>query len=162
MSDQLVVHRPPTKKIHSLDYTRFRIYLSGSSTGFDWQDRFISTLTNLPVDVFTPLHPIHATPHSQAFEWEMDHMSIANVIAFYFSPDDLCASALLSLGMYANTDKIIVCCPEGYQRKQDVDALCHREDIMQVDCLDTLISATTSRISSQAEIDYTDVLVQMP
>ena len=162
MSDSLVVHRPPQKKIHSLDYTRHRIYLSGAMLGSDWQSKFIKKLGDLRVDVFSPRYPsshIASVPDG-IFEWEMDHMSIANVIAFYFSPEDSCSSALMALGMYAKTDRVIVCCEDTFEHKGDIDALCEREDVPQVDSLKTLIKATIARISPQGDTHYDDIMAR--
>lgn len=162
MSDSLVIHRPPQKKIHSLDYTRHRVYLSGAMTGEDWQSKFTNELDSLRVDVFSPRYPSShtVTPPDGLFEWEIDHMSIANVIAFNFIPDEDCSSALIALGMYAKTDRIIVCCPDGFFKKGDIDALCNREDIPQVDSLDLLIKWTIARISPQTQSSYGDLMSQ--
>jgi len=151
MDNTLVVHRPPRSKLHSLDYTRHRIYLSGSMIGVDWQSRFIKQLEPYSFDVFNPRYPsCHiANNPKDVFEWELDHMSIANVIAFYFDPfaEHVSNTSLIALGMYAKTDKVIVCCPEDFPRKDDIDALCVYENVAQVDSLDTLINTTITRLS---------------
>ena len=162
MSDSLVIHRPPLKKIHSLDYTRHRVYFSGAMTGEDWQSKFTTKLEDLRVDVFCPRYPSsHTVPAPDGlFEWEIDHMSIANVIAFNFISNEDCSSALIALGMYARTDRIIVCCDDEFYKKGDIDALCDREDIPQVDSLDLLIKWTIARISPPTETNYGHLLDQ--
>jgi hypothetical protein len=47
--------------------------------------------------------------------------------------------SLLELGLHANSSKLIVCCPEGFYRKGNVDIVCKKYGIMQVDTFDSLI-----------------------
>lgn len=144
----LVVHTPPAKKIYSVDYTRHRIYLAGSQG--DWRNHFIQRLENLlPIDVFNPDHP------ECDIEWEIDHISIANVIPFYLSTD---SSSLLTLGLFAKTDRLIVCCEQSHPQKRNIDLLCQREDIHQVDSLDLLIEATIKRIAPNKSRKILDLI----
>lgn len=166
MNDSLVIHRPPQKKIHSLDYTRHRVYLSGAMMGEDWQSKFIDDLGDLRVDVFNPRYPSShvASVPDGLFEWEMDHMSIANIIAFNFSVtgavNDHCGSALMALGLYAKTDRIIVCCDADFYKKGDIADLCKREEIPIVNSVELLVKWTIARISPQSNTTYSDLLKQ--
>ena len=153
----LVEHKPPQRKIHNLDYTRQRVYLAGSTTGDDWQARFIRELSDLRVDVFNPRCEVV----DGLFGWELDHMSIATVIPLYFDPSDRSPNGLLTLGMFAKTDKLIVCCNEEFYKKGDVDIVCDREGVAQVNTLDLLISRTITRISPQSSPVYRDILAQL-
>jgi hypothetical protein len=141
----LVEHNPPQKKIYKLDYTRHRVYLAGSTNCNDWQRTFIERMSDLDVDVFNP----RSKNVDGLFGWELDHLNIATVIALYFDPEDPSPAGLLTLGMFAKTDRLIVCCPETFHKKTDVDIICKREDIHTVETLDLLIENTIARISSQ-------------
>lgn len=138
-------HKPPHKKIYKLDYTRHRVYLAGSTQGDNWQSTFINRMAGLDVDVFNP----RSVCIDGLFGWELDHLNIATVIALYFDPKDPSPSGLLTLGMFAKTDRLIVCCPNTFHKKADVDIICNREDIFVVDSLDALIENTIARISPQ-------------
>jgi len=145
----LVEHVPPTKKIYKLDYTRHRVYLAGSTNGYNWQGQFINRLAGLDVDVFNP-----RSLKDGIFGWEIDHLNVATVIALHFEPEDPSPSGLLTLGMFAKTDRLIVSCPDAFYRKADVDIICEREDIHRVDTLDLLIENTIARISPQRKYRY--------
>ena len=145
----LVEHTPPQKKIFKLDYTRHRIYLAGSTHGDNWQSHFIKRLSDLNVDVFNP----RTNCTDGLFGWELEHLNIATVIALYFDPSDLSPSGLLTLGMFAKTDRLIVCCPKTFHKKTDVDFVCQREDIQTVDSLELLIEHTIARISPQRKYE---------
>lgn len=145
----LVEHKPPHKKIYKLDYTRHRVYLAGSTKGDNWQRRFVKEMSDLDVDVFNPRSVVDGQ-----YGWEVDHLNIATVIALYFDPSDPSPSGLLTLGMYAKTDRLIVCCPKTFYKKDDVDIICEREDIHTVETLDLLIVNTIVRISSQCKYEH--------
>lgn len=46
---------------------------------------------------------------------------------------------LLELGLFATSGKLVVCCPEGYFRKGNVDIVCRRHGIPQVETLEGLV-----------------------
>ena len=48
---------------------------------------------------------------------------------------------LLELGLHAgkNPQKLVVCCPDGYWRKGNVDIVCRRCGVRQVPTLDDLV-----------------------
>lgn len=72
-------------------------------------------------------------------EWELQAMADADVIAMYFAPGTKSPITLLEFGLWARTPKLIVCCPEGFWRKGNVDVVCHRYEIKQVPTLEALI-----------------------
>jgi hypothetical protein len=56
----------------------------------------------------------------------------------YFDPATKSPISLLELGLFAKTGKLIVCCSEGFWRKGNVDIVCKRYGVMQVENLDKL------------------------
>ena len=155
--DLLVEHTPPQKKIYSLDYTRHRVYLAGSTKGIDWQRYFINELADLRVDVFNPRSDVV----DGLYGWEIEHLNIANVIALYFDPHDTSPNGLLTLGLFSKTDRLIVCCPEQFYKKDDVDYICQREDIHQVETLDLLVANTIARISPRSASKYHELFTDL-
>jgi hypothetical protein len=57
---------------------------------------------------------------------------------FYFAPEALTPIALLELGMYAGTDKAVVCCPQGFYKRGNVQIVCERYGIDMVEDLERL------------------------
>ena len=68
----------------------------------------------------------------------MDHARVADVIAFYFKPGTLTPITLLELGMYAGTGKAVVCCPEGFYKRGNVQIVCRRSGIELLGSLEQL------------------------
>ena len=72
-------------------------------------------------------------------EWELEALEIADHIIMYFDKDTKSPISLLELGLYATSEKMVVCCPEGFWRKGNLDIVCERYKIKQVESLDKLI-----------------------
>ena len=71
--------------------------------------------------------------------WELDMLDRASYIALYFDPATKSPISLLELGLHASTGKLVVCCPEGFWRKGNVDIVCKRYNVFQVPTLAALI-----------------------
>ena len=63
----------------------------------------------------------------------------ADIIIFYFDPDTDAPITLLEFGKFCSSGKIVVCCPDGFWRKGNVDVVCQRNNVPQVDTLEELI-----------------------
>lgn len=105
----------------------------------DWQADVIEVLRN--VDHLTVFNPRRSdwdssweqdkeNPHFYAqVNWELERLDDADVIAMYFDPDTQSPVSLLELGIYAESKKLVVCCPNGFWRKGNVDIVCSKYGI---------------------------------
>ena len=50
----------------------------------------------------------------------------------YLDPATKSPVSLLELGLHARSGKLIVCCPEGFWRKGNVDIVCQHHGVPQV------------------------------
>jgi hypothetical protein len=50
-----------------------------------------------------------------------------------FLPDTKSPISLLELGLYASSGKMLVCCPEGFWRKGNVDIVCEKYNVRVFD-----------------------------
>jgi hypothetical protein len=76
---------------------------------------------------------------SKQVNWEMNMLDLCDVIFMYFSPETKSPISLLELGLYANSKKMIVCCPDGFWRKGNIDIVCSRHNIPVYNTLDAAI-----------------------
>jgi len=53
-------------------------------------------------------------------DWEMDLLDEADVIALYLQLDTMSPISLLELGLHAKDGKLVVCCPEAFWRRGNV------------------------------------------
>lgn len=73
-------------------------------------------------------------------QWELEGLEKCDLIAMYFDPRTLSPISLLELGLFARYNKMLVCCPPDFWRKGNVDIICQRYYIKQVDDIDELIN----------------------
>jgi hypothetical protein len=120
-----------------------------------WQDSFIDKLKDLPVAIFNPRRPnfkpdweqdISFAPFKEQVDWEMDQLDAASVIGLYFQADTKSPISLLELGMYASSGKLIVCCPEGFWRRGNVQIVCSQYGITMVNSLDDLMEKSREKL----------------
>lgn len=130
------------------------IFLAGSIGGVKkkWQKKVIKSLSDKSFIFFNPFRDDYNKELEQTMDnpqfceqvnWELDMLEEADIIIFYFDPETDAPITLLEFGKYSNSNKtqnLIVCCPEGFWRKGNVDVVCKREKIKQVDTLEELIN----------------------
>jgi len=128
----------------------FTVFLAGSidnGMAEDWQSQLIAMFQEEDIVFLNPrrddwnpdLKPTIDTPEFKAqVLWEIEGLEKADVIAMYFSPSSQAPITLLELGLFASSGRIILCCPEGYWRKGNVDVVAEKFQIEQVNSLQLL------------------------
>jgi hypothetical protein len=131
---------------------RKSVFLAGSiemGLAEPWQSRLEQALADLDVVVLNPRRDewddtweqrLHNDQFRQQVEWELSAQEQADVIAMYFAPATKAPITLLELGLFARSSKLIVCCPDGYWRKGNVEVVCARYGVPLVCGLDRLTS----------------------
>jgi hypothetical protein len=134
------------------------VFLAGSiemGTATDWQHLMIEQIDNEKVTILNPRRATWdarweqsiANPNfKEQVSWELEGLERADLIAVYFDPATKAPVTLLELGLYAQSGKLAVCCPEGFWRKGNVDIVCERYAIRQVDTLAELIATIQARL----------------
>lgn len=128
------------------------IFLAGSidmGNTIDWQQEIIDAFKeNETLCFLNPRRKDWDSSWEQTIEnanfneqvtWELDALEMADLIVFYFAPTSQAPISLLELGLFARNKNVIVCCPNGYWRKGNVDIICQRFEIKQVESLESLI-----------------------
>lgn len=119
------------------------IFLAGTidmGTSEDWQRKVEEKLLtphsdycilNPRRDVWNPYwkQTIENDNFREQVEWELLALDVCEFIFMYFAPGSQSPITLLELGLYAQSKKIIVCCPEGYWRRGNVEIVCNRFDV---------------------------------
>lgn len=132
---------------------RKSVFLAGSiemGAAEKWQERMIRELADEDIVFYNPRRDDWDSSWEQTIEnaqfneqvtWELEHLEKADVIALYFDPSTKSPISLLELGLHAQTGSLIVCCPEGFWRKGNVDIVCNEYQIKQVNSIEKLIEA---------------------
>ena len=135
------------------------VFLAGTIDNGDslnWQDKVIIELINLGIscDVFNPRREHwNSNPSKEEMEnqikWEQKHLDGADVIAMVLLNNSKSPISLLELGLYANTNKMIVFCTPDFYRWDNVRITCEKHNIELVQDLNPLI--ITNKIISKLD-----------
>lgn len=121
----------------------------------DWQTRMIENFKDFPITFLNPRRDDWDSSWKQEqknsqfnfqVNWEMDSLDEADIIFMYFSPGTQSPISLLELGSYGGSGKMIVCCPDGFWRKGNVEIFCTRHDIPMFNELEDAWGALMTKI----------------
>lgn len=135
------------KAPYNYNYLRPVIFLAGSiemGEAVDWQARLVNDLSTY--DDLLILNPrrtdwdaswvqrISNDNFHEQVDWEHRGLHDADIITFYFDANTKSPITLMELGLMANSGKkMIVCCPDGFWRKGNVEYICDTYDIQLVE-----------------------------
>ena len=160
-SVKLQVYKPPVEVPTHIEVPI--VFLAGSieqGTAEDWQALVGRACEDLGVVFLNPRRDAWDSsweqridnPHFRGqVEWELDGLQRASMIIFYFAPSTRSPVTLLELGLYAASGKAVVCCPEGFWRKGNVDITCARFGIPQVPTLEALTLLIRNRFGQEQD-----------
>lgn len=140
----------PLHNIAERDFSRKSVFLAGSiemGTAENWQEEIGEFFDKEFWNVFNPRRDNwdnnweqkYSNPQFfQQVNWELNALEKADLIIMYFSPNTKSPISLLELGLYAQSKKIEVVCPEGFWRKGNVDIICDKYNIPLYDNFETI------------------------
>ena len=136
------------------------VFLAGSidmGAAEDWQSRVVNEFENEKVTFLNPRREdwdkswkqdIENPEFREQVQWELDNQRKADVIAMYFAPDSKSPISLLELGLFADTGKMIVCCPDGFYRKGNVDIVCKKYNVEEVETFKDFIAKIREKLNA--------------
>lgn len=145
-----MILKPP----HNLNaiQNKFSVFLAGSiemGIAENWQQKIEKALETInDICILNPRRDDWDASWKQSIEnarfneqvnWELDGLEKANMIVFYFSPETKSPVSMLELGLFARTEKLVVCCPDGFWRKGNIDVVCKKYNIKQVNNLEEIV-----------------------
>lgn len=84
---------------------------------------------------------------NEQVSWELEGLEQADIIACYLAPETKSPISMLELGLFARSGKLVVCCPEGFWRKGNIDIVCERYQVRQVGSLTEMVEYLKSTIN---------------
>jgi hypothetical protein len=130
---------------------KFAIFLAGAidmGEAEDWQTKISEALSEFDILILNPRRDDWDSSwkqtkddpqFSEQVNWEQDALEIADLILVVFTKDSKAPITFLELGMHMKDD-VLVCCPEGFYRKGNVDICCERNGVTVWDNLDDFIN----------------------
>lgn len=143
------------------DEDHVKVFLAGSiemDNAKMWQEAAIKALPRFNIDIYNPRRESWDSSWEQSLNseyfynqvtWELDHLDAADIVYMYFDPNTKSPISLLELGLYAPSGKMIVCCPNEFWRKGNVDIVCQRYNIP------VFTDFATSMCALKKRIEYT-------
>lgn len=128
------------------------IFLAGSiemGKAEDWQKTIIDATMDFKKIIFNPRREQWDATWDQSMSnpkfveqvnWELDKLEKADMIIMNLTPGTMSPISLLEFGLYARSGKMVVYCPEGFWRKGNIDVVCERYHIPQVQDFKELIT----------------------
>lgn len=129
------------------------VFLAGSiemGAAEEWQKATSNRLAGSGLVVLNPrrddwdsswVQSIDNPQFREQVEWELGALDRADHIILYLSPGTQSPISLLELGLFADSGKLLVVCPEGFWRKGNVDIVCRRYGIPQYTNIDAAVVA---------------------
>jgi hypothetical protein len=134
-------------------YGEFSLFTAGSiemGAAIQWQERLVEYLQALPLTITNPRRGqwdpnVDAKATDPSFrgqvKWELDALTAATVICYFFDVDTISPITLMELGLWAHSGKIIVCCDDRFWREGNVKLVCERYNIPFVRSFENLVPA---------------------
>ena len=153
------VIKPTTENQNPLNGS-IKIFLAGSiemGAAEDWQVRIEKFLEDQNVTIYNPRRDDWDSSWTQEesnpqfnyqVNWEISKLIDSDVIFMYFSPQTKSPISLLELGMFSRDQKMIVCCPDGFWRKGNVEVVCTRFKIPMFDDFNKALGSLLSTVNS--------------
>jgi hypothetical protein len=130
------------------------IFLAGSiemGKAIDWQTKITEDLIEKFSNIYI-VNPrrkdwdsswkqeIENKQFNEQVTWELSNIENSSIVMYYFDKETQSPITLAELGIAAGKfpEKAVVICPKGYFRKGNVDIICDRYGIAQVDTLEEL------------------------
>lgn len=125
------------------------IFLAGTidmGNSIDWQKEVINGLKDYDVELYNPRRESWDSSWEQTIEneqfkhqvdWELTHLEKCDLVVMFLAPNSMSPISLLELGLFK--EKIIICCPDGFYRKGNVDVVADRYNIPVFEDFDSFL-----------------------
>lgn len=159
--------KPDNETLSPSDDT-ISIFLGGTiqmGNSEDWQTEIYNRLKDIDetigffdnIDLFNPRRDSWDSSWVQEqsnpqfngqVNWELDNIEDSNIIFFNILPESKSPITLMEIGLCKDKcASVIVCCPDGFYRKGNVDVVCSRYGMQQYKDIDSAFGALLTEIN---------------
>lgn len=138
------------------------LFLAGSiemGVAEKWQEVVIQELKDYDITIFNPRRDDwdsswddKGEQFNEQVNWELNALEQSDVILMNFCKDTKSPISLLELGLFADSRKMIVVCPQEFWRSGNVAVVCARFNIPLFRTLDEGIFAVKSKIKQKLNL----------
>lgn len=128
-------YKPPFN-IRTVDLFEKSMFLAGSiemGTAKDWQKEIVEFFKDDDGIILNPRRDnwdssweqkIDNPQFREQVEWELYGIENAAIVAMYFDPETKSPVTMLELGLALKNGNVLVCCPDGFFRKGNIEITC--------------------------------------
>ena len=152
------------KKFHN----KIFVFLAGSiemGKAEDWQTKVVKELSEFEdVIILNPRREDWDSSWEQSIEnkkfveqveWELEAQEKADYIIMNFVKDTKSPISLLELGLFARSGKLLVCCPNEFWKKGNVDIVCRKyNNCVPYENMENLLSNFKETLKLKMEDNY--------
>jgi hypothetical protein len=155
------IKAPNYSNRYNLPPEPFTVFLAGSiemGTAENWQQKIVEELRFYPIIILNPrrddwdsswVQSIKNPKFKEQVMWEIHGQLSSHLILMYFSPNTKSPITLLELGLSANRSELMVCCPEGFWRKGNVEVICDYFSIPLYENFEEFVKAVKNILSNK-------------
>jgi hypothetical protein len=156
------VIKAPEKFVEDL-HNPISIFLAGSiemGKAEDWQTRtqkalepYLGTILNPRRDDWDSSWKQTVTDpqFSTQVRWEQNGLKLCDIVFMYFDPKTQSPITLLEFGQYCDTKKMIVCCPQGFWRRGNLEVICTDNKVPLYEDFDEALVELKKRIEDRID-----------
>jgi len=134
------------------------VFLAGSieqGKPMDWQQKIVDEFRDDDVTFFNPRRDDWDSSWEQVMGpneftkqvgWELNGLERADLIVMFLDGNTQSCISLFELGLYVKSGKLVVCCEDGFWRKGNVDIVCTKYGVEQMDSLYGLIDTIREKL----------------
>ncbi|RAR15919.1 P-loop containing nucleoside triphosphate hydrolase protein [Stemphylium lycopersici] len=142
-------------------YRKFSVFTAGSieqGKAIQWQQQMADMLSPYPITVCNPRRGNWDEAETEEenqrnfkaqVEWELSALEQVDVICFFFDVTTKSPVSLLELGLWAASDKVVVCCGDKYHRSGNVGITCARYGVPLVKSFEELVPAVVKMLEKK-------------
>lgn len=143
---------------------KYSIFLAGSiemGRADDWQSQVCEDFKEFDINILNPrrkdwdsswIQTIDNPHFREQVAWELKNLELADLILMYLQPNTLSPISMLEFGLYAKSGKMILCCPDGFWRKGNIDIVCGRNPVILTESFELFYRYAKHRILSNGKI----------
>lgn len=141
---------------------KFSVFLAGSiegGTAENWQDRVSKALSDFDIQILNPRRDDWDLSWSESIEneefkkqvfWELNAQEHADLIVMYFDKNTSSPITLMELGLFIKQTPIIICCPEKFWKRGNVEIACRKYKGIFTDNENDFIKEITKRLKDKS------------
>ena len=136
---------------------KFTIFLGGTiemGNSIDWQKTLTESLKEFDVRILNPRRDDFDKSAEQSIKnpyfkeqvnWELDGLDRSDLIVMNLLKDSLSPISMMEIGLYARNKKMLICCPDGFWRKGNIEVIADRfsKNIMIFNDYDNMLKILT-------------------